>query len=132
MILRPCLALSLATVLLPAVAGAQSSVPTQTQAMPELPVGIVSQSLSRGEETGRVILQRGGDDVPVYVRSVQPDSVDGSAYRVAFASLDANGDGYIDRSEAAAHPSLHDEFKALDIQRRGKLDRADLAGWLID
>lgn len=111
---------------------AMAADPARTQAVPELPLGILARPLPRGEETGRVILQHGADEVPVYVRSVQPDSVDGSAYRIAFAALDADGDGFIDRDEAAAHPPLADEFNALDTRRRGRLDRQDLAGWLTD
>ena len=130
MTVRTSLAAWLAVALLPAAA--QATVPAQTQAAPERPVGIVSQSLSRGEETGRVILAGDSAQAPVYVRSVQPDSVQPSAYRIAFASLDANGDGYIDRNEAAAHPLLADEFKALDTKHRGRLERSDLAGWLTD
>ena len=126
--------------LLPAVAMAQAvpasrpalASPAQTQAMPELPVGIRTQPLAAGEQTGRVEIAVAEGDTPISVRSVQAHSVDGRAYRIAFAALDTNADGFIDRDEAAAHPTLHDEFKALDVQRRGKLDRADLAGWLID
>ena len=106
--------------------------PAQTQAMPELPVGIRTQPLSTGAQTGRVDIPVAEGDTPVSIRSVQPDSVDASAYRIAFAVLDRNGDGFIDRDEAAAHPALNDEFKALDVQRRGRLDRSDLTGWLID
>lgn len=106
--------------------------PAQTQAMPELPVGIRTQSLAAGAQTGQVEIAVAEGDTPISVRSVQPDSVDASAYRIAFATLDTNADGFIDRDEAAVHPALNDEFKALDIKRRGKLDRADLAGWLID
>jgi len=62
---------------------------------------------------------------------VQPVSVVGQ-YRIAFAALDVDGDGFISRAEAQANPTLADEFNALDVKRRGKLDRADLAGWLID
>ena len=56
---------------------AMAADPARTQAVPELPLGILARPLPRGEETGRVILQHGADEVPVYVRSVQPDSVDG-------------------------------------------------------
>ncbi|MGN0858762.1 MAG: EF-hand domain-containing protein [Stenotrophomonas sp.] len=126
--LLPALALAQAV---PATRPAPAS-PVQTQAVPELPVGIRTQALAAGEQTGRVEIAVAEGDTPVSVRSVQPDSVDASAYRIAFATLDTNADGFIDRDEAAAHPALHDEFKALDVQRRGKLDRADLAGWLID
>ena len=106
--------------------------PAQTQAMPELPVGIRTQSLAAGAQTGQVEIAVAEGDTPVSVRSVQPDSVDTAAYRLTFATLDTNADGFIDRIEAAVHPALNDEFTALDVQRRSRLDRADLAGWLID
>lgn len=126
--LLPALALAQAT---PTTKPAPAS-PAQTQAMPELPVGIRTQALAAGEQTGRVEIAVAEGDTPISVRSVQPDSVDGNAYRIAFATLDTNADGFIDGDEAAVHPALNDEFKALDIKRRGKLDRSDLAGWLID
>ena len=106
--------------------------PAQTQAMPELPVGIRTQSLAAGAQTGQVEIAVAEGDTPVSVRSVQPDSVDASAYRIAFATLDTNADGFIDRDEATMNTELNDEFTALDVQRRSRLDRADLAGWLID
>lgn len=106
--------------------------PALTQPLPARPVGIRTQALAAGEQTGRVEIAVAQGDTPVSVRSVQPDSVDATAYRLVFAALDRNGDGFIDRDEAAVHPALADEFTALDGARRGKLDRADLAGWLID
>ena len=65
------------------------------------------------------------------MRSLEPSSVVGQ-YRIRFSDLDVNGDGFISREEAQANPALADEFNALDVKRRGKLDRADLAGWLVD
>ncbi|MFX7784963.1 hypothetical protein ABTJ92_22335, partial [Acinetobacter baumannii] len=61
----------------------------------------------------------------------EPSSVVGQ-YRIHFTVLDVNGDGFISREEAQANPALTDEFNALDVKRRGKLDRADRAGWLVD
>jgi Ca2+-binding EF-hand superfamily protein len=52
--------------------------------------------------------------------------------RREFDALDTDHDGFISRAEAQANPTLANEFNALDVKRRGKLDRADLAGWLID
>ena len=40
-------------------------------------------------------------------------------------TLDANNDGVIDRSEAAAHPRLAAQFDALDKNKDGKLDRSE-------
>ncbi|MEE7548668.1 calcium-binding protein [Xanthomonas sp. Kuri4-1] len=42
------------------------------------------------------------------------------------AKLDKNGDGFIDRSEAAAAPKLAARFDALDTNKDGKLSRDEL------
>ena len=42
------------------------------------------------------------------------------------ASLDKNGDGFIDRSEAAASPRLASAFDTLDKDKDGKLSREEL------
>lgn len=41
-------------------------------------------------------------------------------------TLDANGDGVIDRDEAAAHPRLAKRFDVLDANKDGKLERAEM------
>ena len=56
-------------------------------------------------------------------RNPQPDTPGDSVVLVE----DTDGDGIISRAEAQANPALADEFGALDVKRRGKLDRADLA-----
>lgn len=41
-------------------------------------------------------------------------------------ALDVNGDGVIDRSEAAAHPRLAERFDALDANKDGRLERDEM------
>ena len=94
--------------------------------------GVVrAQELSAGRVTGSVDIVVPLGETPVTVRSLTPSSAAGQ-YRIHFAELDVDGDGYISRDEAQANPSLADEFISLDVKRRGKLDREDLAGWLLD
>ncbi|MBH1662801.1 EF-hand domain-containing protein [Stenotrophomonas maltophilia] len=45
------------------------------------------------------------------------------------AKLDTNGDGMIDRSEAAANPRLAAKFDELDKNKDGKLSRDELPRW---
>lgn len=92
---------------------------------------IRQQPLALGEVTGSVDIAVPRGATPVTVRSLTPSSATGQ-YRVHFESLDADGDGFISREEAQANASLADEFESLDTRRRGRLDRADLAGWLVD
>jgi len=44
-----------------------------------------------------------------------------------FETIDRNGDGFVDRSEAAAVPGLSAGFARLDTNRDGRLDRVELA-----
>ena len=43
--------------------------------------------------------------------------------------VDANGDGVIDRAEAATHPRLAGKFDSLDGNKDGKLDASERAAW---
>jgi Ca2+-binding EF-hand superfamily protein len=43
--------------------------------------------------------------------------------------LDANGDGAIDRNEAAAHPRLAAQFDTLDKNHDGRLDASEKPAW---
>ncbi len=90
---------------------------------------VLAQPLSSGEVTHQVRLEVAHGEAPVTVRTVQPDNVAGN-YRIDFDALDSDHDGYISRSEAQASPVLADEFDSLDPQRRGRLSREQLAGWL--
>lgn len=112
---------------------AQQSRPTAAQSQPlRDDSGVVrAQELSAGRVTGSVDIVVPLGETPVTVRSLTPSSAAGQ-YRIHFAELDVDGDGYISRDEAQANLSLADEFISLDVKRRGKLDREDLAGWLLD
>lgn len=131
--MRPRPTLMLLMCLLPSLALAQAYTPSPAISEPlrEVPASVRTQALSEGRVTHQVTLAAPAGESAVTVRSVQPVSVVGQ-YRFAFATLDTDGDGFISRAEAQANPTLADEFGALDVKRRGKLDRADLAGWLTD
>ena len=66
----------------------------------------------------------------VIIRSVEPDSLVGGD-RLDFTVLDADGDGAVDRREAASDASLRAEFDRVDANRDGRLDRDELAGWIL-
>jgi hypothetical protein len=129
----PRIFLLLCTALLASPALAQPMRPQPAQSAPlRDDSGVVrQQSLSAGRVTGSVDIVVPLGETPVTVRSLAPASVVGQ-YRIHFAELDVDGDGFISREEAQVNPALADEFNALDVKRRGKLDRADLAGWLVD
>lgn len=128
--MRPRPTLMLLLCLLPSLALAQAYTPSPAISEPlrEVPASVRTQPLSEGRVTHQVTLPAPAGEAAV---TVQPVSVVGQ-YRFAFATLDTDGDGFISRAEAQANPALADEFGGLDVRRRGKLDRADLAGWLTD
>ncbi len=118
-------ALALAcTLIVVAATAAAATAQVRTQ-----PLSPVDERTAR--QTGVVSLQL-PDDERVIVRSFEPDVVASDRYRISFEALDADGDGYIDRGEAAAHPELSSEFRAVDADRDGRLSRAELRGWLVD
>jgi hypothetical protein len=105
--------------------------PAQSQPLRDDGGVVRAQELSAGRVTGSVDIVVPLGETPVTVRSLTPSSAAGQ-YRIHFAELDVDADGYISRDEAQANPSLADEFISLDVKRRGKLDRDDLAGWLLE
>jgi len=114
--------LALAAALSPAAAQVTTAPLQHTDAQPEL-------SQQSGRQTGVVTMDR-ADGRQVIIRSYEPRSAQSTQYRIDFAALDVDGDGYIDRTEARAHPTLDAEFNAIDSNRDGRLSREELAGWL--
>lgn len=128
---RPCFLFVLLLATLPALAQPTQPTPAQSQPLRDDSGVVRAQALSSGRVTHSVDIDVPLGETPVTVRSVTPTGATGQ-YRVRFIELDVDGDGFISQDEAQVNPSLADEFKALDVKRRGKLDRADLAGWLVD
>ena len=114
--------LALATALPPAAAQVTTSPLQQVDAQPR----VSSQS---GRQTGVITMDR-DDGRQIIIRSYEPRSTLGDQYRVDFVALDVDGDGYISRAEAKAHPALDAEFNAIDSNRDARLSREELAGWL--
>lgn len=127
---RPCLLL-LITIAAPVVAQPPPPTAAESAALRDAAGSIRQQPLSTGRETGRVDIAVPPGETPVTIRSLLPAPAT-AGYRLHFAALDSDGDGLISRDEAQANPSLAGEFDSLDTKRRGGLDRADLAGWLLD
>lgn len=119
---RLAIGLLAVSVVSPTVAQVSTSALQPADAQPAL-------SSQSGRQTGVVTMDR-DDGSQVIVRSYEPRSVEGTRYRIDFAALDGDGDGYISRPEARAHPTLDAEFNAIDSNRDGRLSREELAGWL--
>lgn len=128
---RTALLLTILLASVPAIAQHGPSTPAQSQPLGPTGGAIRQQPLDAGRVSGSVEIPQPAGEAQVTVRSLEPSSVVGQ-YRIHFAALDVNGDGFISREEAQANPALADEFNSLDRMHRGKLDRTDLAGWLID
>lgn len=79
-------------------------------------------------QSGMAVIE-GQHDERTVVRSFEPDSVVGQ-YRIDFEAMDVDGDGAINRAEAAANPTLEAEFRAVDANGDGRLDREELSGWI--
>lgn len=100
----------------------------QATSLPLPPPAAAPSSAPIQRQSGMAVIP-GDHDERTIVRSFEPDSVVGD-YRIDFEALDTDGDGLIDRGEAAANPTLAAEFRAVDANADGRLDRDELAGWM--
>ena len=123
-----CAALVLAPILALAIAdaSAQAHAPATTEPLAAPLATPSDQPLQR--QTGMVVLEREGGQ-RIIVRSLAPDSLVGGD-RLDFNRLDADGDGTVSRSEAAADRELGRHFDGLDLDRNGRLDREELVDWI--
>ncbi len=115
---------ALVALLAPALAGAQ----VQTAPLP-VPDEPLTQADRSERQTGMVTFgDEGGQRV--IIRSFEPSTALSSEYTIDFEALDADGDGMISRSEAAAHERLAEEFRGVDVDADGLLSREELRGWI--
>ena len=127
-----CAALVLAPILALAIVDAsvhahsQAHAPATTEPLAAPLATPSDQPLQR--QTGMVVLEREGGQ-RIIVRSLAPDSLVGGD-RLDFNRLDADGDGTVSRSEAAADRELGRHFDGLDLDRNGRLDREELVDWI--
>ena len=115
---------ALTAMLTPALAWAQ--VQTAPLPAPDEPLTRVDRS---ERQTGMVTFGEAGGQ-QVIIRSFEPTTVLSSDYTVDFEALDADGDGFISRAEAAGHPTLRQEFGGVDADGDGLLSRNELRGWI--
>lgn len=124
LVLAPLLALVIADA--SARAHSQAHAPATTEPLAAPLATPSDQPLQR--QTGMVVLEREGGQ-RIIVRSLAPDSLVGGD-RLDFNRLDADGDGTVSRSEAAADRELGRHFDGLDLDRNGRLDREELVDWI--
>ena len=124
LVLAPILALAIADA--SAQAHSQAHAPATTEPLAAPLATPSDQPLQR--QTGMVVLEREGGQ-RIIVRSLAPDSLVGGD-RLDFNRLDADGDGTVSRSEAAADRELGRHFDGLDLDRNGRLDREELVDWI--
>lgn len=124
LVLAPILALVIADA--SAQAHSQAHAPATTEPLAAPLATPSDQPLQR--QTGMVVLEREGGQ-RIIVRSLAPDSLVGGD-RLDFNRLDADGDGTVSRSEAAADRELGRHFDGLDLDRNGRLDREELVDWI--
>lgn len=124
LVLAPLLALVIADA--SAQAHSQAHAPATTEPLAAPLATPSDQPLQR--QTGMAVIEREGGQ-RIIVRSLAPDSLVGGD-RLDFNRLDADGDGTVSRSEAAADRELGRHFDGLDLDRNGRLDREELVDWI--
>lgn len=124
LVLAPLLALAIVDA--SAQAHSQAHAPATTEPLAAPLATPSDQTLQR--QTWMVVLEREGGQ-RIIVRSLAPDSLVGGD-RLDFNRLDADGDGTVSRSEAAADRELGRHFDGLDLDRNGRLDREELVDWI--
>ena len=72
---------------------------------------------------------KAGNGSIVTVKSYQPSSKK-VAPPPAFASLDINGDGSLDSSEAATYPPLANDFNFADGSHNGSISKSEYERWV--
>lgn len=115
-----------ATAALLAPAMALSQVQTAPLPVPDEPA---TQPDRSERQTGMVSYDEAGGQ-QVIIRSFEPTTVLSSDYTIDFQALDADGDGFISRREAAAHDTLSQQFGGVDVDGDGRLSREELRGWI--
>ena len=116
----PMLAVAAGALLLSGTAMAQ----TFTPVTPAAPSSAPASANINGSATFRA-----DNGAIVTVRSYQPSSHP-TAPPPAFASLDANGNGSIDTSEAAAYPPLANDFGYVDSSHDKRVSKSEYAHWV--
>ena len=116
--------LAFTAMLVPRLAAAQ--VKTAPLPTPDEPL---TQADRSERQTGMATFGEAGGQ-QVIIRSFEPTTVLSSYFTVDFEALDADGDGYISRAEAAGHPTLRQEFGGVDVDEDGLLSREELRGWI--
>lgn len=116
--------LAIAACLLPVCALAQ----VETQGIAQTGSG-PQRATSQAAQTG-VVTFDGPEQQQIIIRSHEPSPAASDQYRISFEALDTDGDGYISRREAAAHPTLAAEFSGVDTDGDGRLSREELRSWI--
>ena len=120
---------AIALLLLLATGEALAAKGTPATTLPLAPPEATPADQPLQRQTGMVVIE-GTHGERTIIRSVEPRSLVGGD-RLDFGVLDANGDGFVDRTEAKVDAGLTAEFDNVDGNRDGQLDRIELTGWIL-